>query len=358
MDSRSQTGPLLLADISGYTSFMAGTELEHAHDIVAELLELIISRLTPMMSFSKLEGDAVFVYAPIERFTRGEGLLELIESTYVAFRDHRENIKLRTTCECNACRAVPTLDLKFLAHAGPYMLQSIAGNIELAGSEVNLVHRLLKNHVSEKTGWRAYALITQACIDALAIPADGLLAHDDETYEHLAAVPARLLDLHSRYDQIRALRHIVVTPQAADLVLECECQAPPAVVWEYLNDPARRELWMADRHITGTLRPGGRMAIGARNHCAHGKEEINEPILDWRPFEYFTFITCFTPDKEGLRQTFTLEPTNGGASTRVRMTALMAAPLPAFLRRPLCRHVLLNVVKMGSWLNTLSTLLK
>jgi len=353
MESRSQNGHLLLADISGYTSFMAGTELEHAHDIIGELLELIISKLTPAMSFSKLEGDAVFVYAPNDRFSRGESLLELIESTYVAFRDHVLNIKNRTTCECNACRAVPTLDLKFLVHSGLYMIQTIAGNTELAGSDVNLAHRLLKNHVTESTGWRGYALFTQASVEQLKLPADGM-QNDDETYEHLGAVHTCSLDLHVCYDHFRQMRHIVVTPEEADTVFECECVAPPAVVWEYLNDPDKRSLWMEGRHFTSISRPGGRTTVGARNHCAHGKDVAHEIIIDWHPFEYFTFISGINSDKEVIRQTNTLEPLNNGACTRVRVYFKMAAPLPGFLRRPLCNYMMRNLYKVDRCMELLS----
>ncbi len=50
-------GYLLLADISGYTEFLTGTELEHSHAIVTELTKLIRATLTPPMRFVKLEGE-------------------------------------------------------------------------------------------------------------------------------------------------------------------------------------------------------------------------------------------------------------------------------------------------------------
>lgn len=61
-DLRALEGYLLLADISGYTAFLTGTELEHAQAIIHELTSLIRERLTPPMRFVKLEGDAVFCY--------------------------------------------------------------------------------------------------------------------------------------------------------------------------------------------------------------------------------------------------------------------------------------------------------
>ncbi len=56
----TQHGYLVIADISGYTSFIARTELEHSQEILSELLELLVSRFQPTMTISKLEGDAVF----------------------------------------------------------------------------------------------------------------------------------------------------------------------------------------------------------------------------------------------------------------------------------------------------------
>src|SRR5688572_7778532 len=86
----TQHGHLLLADISGYTSYVASTELTHSQEILTELLELIIERFKPLMTISKIEGDAIFAYAPEIKLPRGEAIFELIETTYVAFRSRRE----------------------------------------------------------------------------------------------------------------------------------------------------------------------------------------------------------------------------------------------------------------------------
>src|SRR3954449_3884288 len=78
-------GYLLLADISGYTAFLTGTELEHAHEIIQELTTLIRERLAPPMRFVKLEGDAVFCYADTETFREGERLVGLIQGLFLRF---------------------------------------------------------------------------------------------------------------------------------------------------------------------------------------------------------------------------------------------------------------------------------
>src|SRR3990170_1803047 len=165
MSTTTQHGFLIIADISGYTSFVAKTELEHSQEILSELLELMISRFQSTMTISKLEGDAVFAYAPEEVFARSETLIDFIESMYVAFRDKQLSMKRATTCACNACRNIPALDLKFFIHCGDYIRQTVANIKELVSSDVNLIHRLTKNHVTEAAGWRAYMMVTEQCVN-------------------------------------------------------------------------------------------------------------------------------------------------------------------------------------------------
>ena len=44
MSKPTQHGYLIIADISGYTSFVAKTELERSQEILSELLEFLVSR--------------------------------------------------------------------------------------------------------------------------------------------------------------------------------------------------------------------------------------------------------------------------------------------------------------------------
>ncbi len=87
MAKSAESGYLLIADITGYTSYIAQTELEHSQGVLAELLELLVGYMTPVTTLSKLEGDAVFTYAPDSQIEREELLLEIIEATYFGFSD-------------------------------------------------------------------------------------------------------------------------------------------------------------------------------------------------------------------------------------------------------------------------------
>lgn len=98
------------------------------------------------------------------------------------------------TCRCTACSRVDGLDLKFVLHAGSYVVQSIGGGRELVGPEVVMAHRLLKNHATELIGHSAYALITEAAASHLAVPADGA-RELTETYEHYSPIATRVYAL-------------------------------------------------------------------------------------------------------------------------------------------------------------------
>ncbi len=69
-----RTGFFIIADISGYTSFLHGTEFEHAQAIVEELTKLIIGHILPPFKILKLEGDAVFYYASGEMLPEAEAV--------------------------------------------------------------------------------------------------------------------------------------------------------------------------------------------------------------------------------------------------------------------------------------------
>ncbi|MEX0853895.1 MAG: DUF2652 domain-containing protein [Bauldia sp.] len=102
----------------------------------------MVKGLRPPFRLAKFEGDAVFVYAVTEKID-GSLIQDAIESAYFGFRKRLRNIKQSTTCECNACRRMGTLDLKFVTHHGEFIKQRMGGRQELAGRDVILVHRLL-----------------------------------------------------------------------------------------------------------------------------------------------------------------------------------------------------------------------
>jgi uncharacterized protein YndB with AHSA1/START domain len=311
---------LLIADISGYTSYLAGVELDHAQDILADLIGTVVTTLRPTFRLAKLEGDAAFMAAPEEQLD-GSLLLDAIERCYFGFRRRRRDVRQATSCECDACLRIPDLNLKFVVHVGPVVRQEMAGLEELIGRDVIVVHRLLKNTVGEATGATAYALLTDACTLAMVLDPAGLgMRPHSEAYEIVGEIPGWVHDLERRWQEEDARARVRVTAEEAGLAVDFPTEAPPQLVWEAITTPRGRMAWSAGVTDVTTDGPGNRRAVGATNHCMHGKDEILEQILDWRPFAYVTQrSTMQTPGGPvTVVNTLELEPTTEGTIVHMR----------------------------------------
>ena len=314
---------LLIADISGYTSYLAGVELDHAQDILADLIGTVVTTLRPTFRLAKLEGDAAFMAAP-EAEIDGSLLLDTIERCYFGFRRRRRDVKQATTCACDACTRIPSLNLKFVAHVGPVVRQQMAGLEELIGRDVIVVHRLLKNTVVDVTEASAYALITDACTTALGlVPAALEMTPHTETYDVVGEIQAWVHDLERRWLEEDERARVRVGPEDAVLQADLPTIAPPPLAWEAITTPGARMGWSLG--VTGitTDSDSGRREVGATNHCMHGQDEILEQILDWRPFDYVTMRS--TMETSGgpisFNNTLELEPTANGTIVHMRFAA-------------------------------------
>ena len=199
-------GALLIADISGYTGFLQGVADAHhaliveadepppAYAVLSHLLAAMVASIEPEFHLAKVEGDAIFAVAAEE--LRGDVLLESVRRCHAAFRGGLAEAAKTWICSCAACARVGELDVKFVIHHGSYVAQSIAGREELLGADVNLAHRLLKNHARDLVGPVAYALLTDTAVRAMAIDTETMVA-GEETYDgqppvtvHVLALPA------------------------------------------------------------------------------------------------------------------------------------------------------------------------
>jgi hypothetical protein len=312
---------LAIADISGYTSYVAGVELDHAQDILSDLTVTVVEGMAPF-GLAKLEGDAAFMTATEAAFD-GSSLQDSVEGTYVAFQRRLRDIKQASTCECDACIRIPDLDLKIVIHSGVVGRQRLMGLVELVGSDVILVHRLLKNRVREDVGMAAYALYTQAAVDAAAIDptAQGLVRHTEET-DVAGVVVGWLRDLGATWQELSDRPRLTIPAERTARSWKIEFDAPMQVVFEHLSSPRHRLSWDAgiDSIDEDSGPNDGRRGVGTTNHCMHGEDAIVERILDWRPPEYWlTETTVPIPSAPRFVKSEVLEPLEGGR-TRVLLT--------------------------------------
>ena len=349
------SGFLIIADISGYTSYVAKTELQDAQALLAELLTRIVEQFKPVVKISRLEGDAVFAYSNSAMPLKGETVMELIESTYITFREGQELYR-RTLCDCEACQSLPMLELKFIIHHGEYAIQKVEDYRELIGSDVNLAHRLLKNHVIEVTGWQAYALITESALVQMNLPLESV-RQQSEGYDHLGSVNTHVIDLSPRYQAWIESRRVEITSKEADLTLNAITDLPPHEVWNYLNDPSHRIQWETVQNIQ---EPAERPSIGRQSRCVEGNKTFTEVLLDWKPFDYYS-VARMLPyrNNKGLGvqalTTFKLTPTTNGG-TNLQIYCKVRSALPMWAMRYLAKYVL-RYMKIEPAYHNLSNLL-
>ena len=319
MLAKTESACFVIADISGYTNFISGVELDHAQDIIADIMDTLLRALRPTFRLAKFEGDAAFVYALADKVD-GSLLQDAIESAYFAFRKRLRSIKQANSCECQACSHMQSLDVKFVVHHGEFIKQKMAGQEELAGRDVILVHRLLKNEVNKKFGGQAYALYSDACVRAMGIaPAAQGLSEHGETIDVIGETKCWIRDLEQAWTRENETTRIIVGRANAFKVIERDFVAPPPAVWEFVTSPAHHTRWQrADSFVEAAI--NGRRGAGTQNHCMHGKDAIIEDILDWRPFDYVTLAALLPiPGAPKILLTYALERrADGGAHFELR----------------------------------------
>jgi hypothetical protein len=311
-----ESGFLVLADLTGYTAYLSRSELEHAPAIAGDLLETIVGRLDPPFRLAKLEGDAAFLFVEDGR-ADGSLLLDAIEASYVAFRRRLRSIEQATSCECNSCRLAPRLDLKLFVHHGSFVRSRIAGRDELAGSDVILVHRLLKGAAAATAAAKGFVLFTAAAVDALGMEPAGLgLTVAEESIEHLGRVSTFTLDLESRWQAESEVRRLDVGDADVVLDLVATVDADRSVVWAHLTSPPLRSLWEGPLVIEETS-PGARRGVGTIAQCVTGKLATLEEIVDWQPYDHVGWRLA-VPSLGPVVATADIEAAEAGTRVRLR----------------------------------------
>ena len=212
---------LLLADISGYTSFMAGVEEVHGVDFsagipagygfLAALLGAISDGIAPDFAVVKYEGDAVFAAAPAAELDgQGERVMDELQTVYRSFIASRTVAMGKGDHVCTACPRVAGLDLKMVLHRGPAVHQSIGSGSDLLGPAVTLAHRLLKNTVRDRFGSGPYVFMTDAASAGLRLGGAGSEHH--ETYPDVGIVRGSVVPLGALGHPTAALRYACGPP--------------------------------------------------------------------------------------------------------------------------------------------------
>ena len=181
---------LLIADIGGYTNYLQWNRmhLAHAQLTVAGLLEAVIDA-GKGLKLAKLEGDAAFFWAP-------DGDANIVVSQRVlqirqSFLSRRERFVADATCDCVSCAQIGSLSIKFVVHEGEVAEQRIRRNTELAGIDVVLIHRMLKNSVPVVE----YVLMTDPVAACLGEPLRALCTPLNHDFDGIGETSTHYIDM-------------------------------------------------------------------------------------------------------------------------------------------------------------------
>ncbi len=314
---------LLIADISGYTDYLQGVELDHAQDVIADLMTALVNPLRPMFLLNKLEGDAAFLYSPSENVD-GSALLDMVEDSYFSFRRRVRSIERATTCKCGACSLIPRLDLKIIAHQGTVAHQEMLGLDELVGPDVVLIHRMLKNDVEEATGTRAYAMLTAAVVRATALEPELLdMVRFESEFADVGNQVSWILDLDRAWRKEQARRRVYVAPEDSVFTIDhFMADVDSSHAWQYLTQADLRLQWEVGYEDVIEF-VEGRRGVGSETHCVHGEGVIKEEVVDWRPPSYVTYKGTFHTGVPFVVTDEVLE-TEGGVTLRKNVQSATA----------------------------------
>ncbi len=156
MNSRSEMKNifLILFDISGYTRFMQmhRDQVVHAEEIVVELLSSIISSAKAPMTLYEISGDSVSFYVDSdENPGSANEVWDQVNRVFSTFRKRAAELALESSLlRCKTCAQTPHLELKAVVHHCEAVFTRVHGFPKIAGPDVILAHRLLKNSIDAR----------------------------------------------------------------------------------------------------------------------------------------------------------------------------------------------------------------
>ena len=157
------SGCIVIVDISGYTEFvkMHRTAMVHAEQIITDLMESVLDVQGPPLVLDKLMGDAATFYSRDDGEESAASIAAQVARFFDAFNESEGILVSCNVCICDACNQMGNLRLKAILHHGELLLKEMGGGTELAGPDVIVAHRLLKNSVEGDE----YILMTEAFHD-------------------------------------------------------------------------------------------------------------------------------------------------------------------------------------------------
>jgi hypothetical protein len=220
---------LLIADIAGYTRFMKfhRASLAHAQEIVAQLLEAVIDATSSRLTLAKLEGDAAFFYVAFPPGSEPglEFVAEQAAAIYRAFHARVADLEINNLCRCDGCTQAGNLKIKLVGHLGEAAVQKVKKLTEIAGVDVILVHRMLKNDVPIPE----YMLMTEPVHERIDASMRERSASHPLEVDDLGSMATFYVDLERYVGEVPATRRLPMAARIAR-VLKLSVRSLPTLL--------------------------------------------------------------------------------------------------------------------------------
>ena len=254
-----------IPDISGFTKFVAETEIHHSQHIIKALLEVLVDSNSIGLKVSEFEGDAVLFY----RTGAPPALKDFVEQArkmFVGFHTQLKAIELSRICQCGACAGASGLTLKIVAHFGPASTLHVKDHVKFIGKDIIVAHRLLKNSIAD----REYLLLSRNLLGALGESgADAAPFREGaDSYDEIGTVEYRYMSLEKYHDEVKIEPPEPFRVKNPHQVMELSrrIQAPALLVFQTLIDLPGRMKWI-DGIKEVQLRDDNPNHIGTRHKC-------------------------------------------------------------------------------------------
>lgn len=327
------TGTLIIADISGYTKYVAGTEHEHSQEILTELMDVLATALEARVNIDQLEGDALCCTTA----TTDATVLGWVEDVFTVYHRRLRDIRSVTGCPCSACSTVSELGMKFFLHRGVYSRQKVGSRVQLFGSNVNVVHRLTKNTVP----LREYVLATDAATDGWGQEVRECFVAAPQKYD-VGEVPAAYLDLAAVREAAFADEPTKVSAAEARDLVSVAYTAPRDLVWRLYAEIPLIQRWLAADAVEAVAGARGTQ-VGGGFHCHHGSETVVVRMLSLVEKEQVT-ITWDVPVLGAVYRTDRLRETPTGTICEIALTWKPILGKPSLAEEAEGRRLLLERV--------------
>ena len=275
-----QEGALVLADISGYSKFVAQTEVDHSWSILHELLDTMVRSVEGRMDVSQVEGDAILFISGLST----PDVIGALEGTFVAFHRRLRDMQAVTTCPCSACAQIGVLKLKFVVHHGRFSRQRL-GNVEqLHGTDVIVAHRLLKNSVPSKE----YLLVTDAVLERLPSDRRARFVPHSEEFD-LGPISGGYEEIAYLWQAAQAAERKEVLPDEAMVTTDVTVDAPVELVYEWMLKPDIMQRYLFADSVDEFAGARGER-LGSEFHCHHGGTMITMRVVSMEPLRALTMF--------------------------------------------------------------------